>query len=466
MEKLSKEDEKHIMRALEKAVDMTNSGTHPNDAITKAATEYRFGPPIVQRMVEAFNVSKTLSHMKNASGGSRADSFPLADAVAIISKMYPEDVTSPAEKQAAEYVPSEYKRKEEKNFNKIDKTKLKIPDVKKASAYNRDPNALFQEELAATNYVKRAADHALTANRNSFFRVLDLAKQAGLYFKNVSHTPFATVEQQVYSVHGELGKQAMDMIYKLGGLKEKRAELKLIQVVVDERREPFNKIAALIKESQTFNDTLDMAADAVSLHDKVDMTKTASAPKCLLDDLCEDSFNTASQVSASDSPRAKAAGFGEMRENVEDLASAGLNVMGIQPMDANSARRKAMQDVMDPEHEARMDSIKTKAMLNDFVANDPVLSTYDPQEVFSAFNQISTLAPSVSQQPPVMRGLLRRMLQSEGLLEPHEADQVSKIDMNLRGQNPELASILGGSGGDAKPGSGGAFMSSIFGKGK
>jgi hypothetical protein len=82
-------------------------------------------------------------------------------------------------------------------------------------------------------------------------------------------------------------------------------------------------------------------------------------------------------------------------------------------------------------------------MLNDFLSNDPVLSGYGRDEVLNAFNQVSQLAPHAARQPAVMRGLLRRMLQQEGVLETHEAGQVGQMEKMLK------TPIEGGGGGGA-----------------
>lgn len=94
--------------------------------------------------------------------------------------------------------------------------------------------------------------------------------------------------------------------------------------------------------------------------------------------------------------------------------------------------RQVIGEYFDPVHDAEMSRIKTQAMLNDFLANDPVISTYDPDEVLTAFNQVSQLVPRASLQPAVMRGQLRKLLQQQDAMEPFEANQLVEVEKGLK----------------------------------
>lgn len=104
----------------------------------------------------------------------------------------------------------------------------------------------------------------------------------------------------------------------------------------------------------------------------------------------------------------------------------------VAPQTDRDLESEAVSELFDPEHEAELTRIKTQAMMSDFMSNDPVISTYDPDEVTSAYNQIVQMAPRSAQQPAVMRGLIRKMLQQQDALEPFEADQVAKIEKTMK----------------------------------
>ena len=89
-------------------------------------------------------------------------------------------------------------------------------------------------------------------------------------------------------------------------------------------------------------------------------------------------------------------------------------------------------DLLDPAHESEMQSIRMQAMLTEFLADDPVISTYDPEQVIDAFNQIAQMTPRASMQPAVMRGQLRKMLQQQDAMEPFEASQLVEVEKGLK----------------------------------
>lgn len=104
----------------------------------------------------------------------------------------------------------------------------------------------------------------------------------------------------------------------------------------------------------------------------------------------------------------------------------------ISPASEERLKSETLSELFDPEHEAEMTKIRTQAMLSDFMSNDPIISTYDPDEVTDAYNQIVQMTPRTAQQPAVMRGLLRKMLQQQDALEPFEAEQVAQIETTMK----------------------------------
>jgi hypothetical protein len=122
------------------------------------------------------------------------------------------------------------------------------------------------------------------------------------------------------------------------------------------------------------------------------------------------------------------------------------------PKTDEQIEQEALTELMDPEHEAELVKIKTQAMLSEFAATDPVISTYDTQELVDAYNQVVQLTPRAARQPAVMRGLLRRFLQQQDALEPHEAGQLADVETKLKKlQEPDRlpfapASPMGGQG--------------------
>jgi hypothetical protein len=104
----------------------------------------------------------------------------------------------------------------------------------------------------------------------------------------------------------------------------------------------------------------------------------------------------------------------------------------LSPKSDESIERETVQELFDPSHEAEMQRIRTQAMLSEFMTTDPVISTYDPDEITTAYNHISQLAPRASLQPALMRGLMRKLLQQQDTLEAFDVDQLVKIEKGLK----------------------------------
>jgi len=78
-------------------------------------------------------------------------------------------------------------------------------------------------------------------------------------------------------------------------------------------------------------------------------------------------------------------------------------------------------------------------MLHDLLANDEVVSGYDPFEVTNAYNNLSQIAPRTAQHPLAVQAMLRKQL-SQGSLDPFEVEQAIKME-------GQLSKLNGGSGG-------------------
>jgi len=424
MEKLSKDDEARILRALEDSVGLVNGGVVPNDAIHKVAEANKFLPPIVQRMVEAFNVSKTLSHMKTVNGFERAASFPLANTAEILGRMFPEKVLSQAEKQSAADVPLSLNLHERMDFMSIKREVM--PPALKVAEYPRDSQLESHRIFNRRGALLAKVADAKSEYRLGYARVWGKAQQAANHFKYLTHEPFAEVEKRATANYGATGKICMDLIHSLGSPAIKRAEGPPAgEMVFSLNREPYRSIH-------------DLHVAALELYKKAERVVDAEVELDCFEKksgLREEEPATllGSVLSGEPSRPFEKGAFDVLPSGFSSTPELAASALGFKsgPLSPET-QDKALSDVLDPQHEALLQSANVKAMLNDFISNDPILSSYDPSDVSNAYNQISQLAPSVASQPTVMRGMLRKMLQQEGVMEPFEAHQSAQIEQQLR----------------------------------
>jgi len=108
------------------------------------------------------------------------------------------------------------------------------------------------------------------------------------------------------------------------------------------------------------------------------------------------------------------------------------SMMGNQQTPTSEIDSGVIDDLLDPAHESDMQRIKMQAMLTEFMADDPVISTYDTDQVIEAFNQVAQMTPRAAIQPAIMRGQLRKMLQQQDAMEPFEAGQLIDVEKGLK----------------------------------
>lgn len=426
MDKLSKDDEKRVMGAMERVVSLTNGGSTPNDALFKVASEEKFSPPFVQRMVEAYNTSKTLSHFKHASGDDKAENFPIADAVTVLDRMYPEKVASPFEKNASVYIPEELTRPEEVDFMKKASAPLPRLEVaaydlidKTAKAINRYDGLVAKVAAARSDY------------RIAFLDMVDHVKAAAQYFKQISHEPFESVEMKVAADFGDVGRGIMEMVYQMGNLTEKRASEVLQRFSYTANQWPFAQITAAIKQADKVIDAGEKVVEAENTAETFRKSAGIPAPPSASPDPPKEESVLGGGLAR---PFDKGASLLEDILGTKLLVQGGQSALGLSG-DSESAKRKATSEVFDPMHEAKLQSIGTQSMLNDFLSNDPIISAHDPDTVLNAYNNIAKLSPTAAGQPTLMRGMIRRMLTQENVLEPHEAGQLADIEGKMRTRN-------------------------------
>lgn len=113
------------------------------------------------------------------------------------------------------------------------------------------------------------------------------------------------------------------------------------------------------------------------------------------------------------------------------------------PMSAEEEKARtvgAYKQLTDPDHEMRLRNVRAKSVLNDLIVNDEHISSYDPVEITTAFNEISEVAPSLAESPALMRIALRKRLE-QGHLADFDIDQLIRMESNkAQIQNTQLAS--------------------------
>ena len=430
IKKLSKEAEALLISSLEKAAYLVNDGMHPNDAIYKVASEQSLPAGHVKLMVHGYNNGRTISQIRGKDSlHEKAADFELADAKTIIDRMFPSEIKTANEKHnessiADDYAlpPGYWQQRRQREEKRAAACKVKLPAMtdKKAEYPVYQEKAVLRSMADVQRMNKAAADATQQKITAKYAAVAALTKLAE-YFNTFQCIPFPVVRDNAALVKGAAAKA----IFKQLATKqlEKQAACEIIPVDWD--AEPYSLVVGCIKAAQIYT----RAISGVKKAEQEASVKTAEvlAPFCPRDDK-----RVITGSVWGDQSSTKEAGVGQIGAGAL-IGGATKGIVGkLGPPGTDELVQEQVANLSSPAHESQLQGIRTKAMLNDLMANDPVISGYAPDQVVDAFNQISQIAPRVSQQRMMAQALLRKYLEQAGTVDLYDQTQVLGAEKQLR----------------------------------
>jgi hypothetical protein len=430
MPRMTKEGEARLRAALDEVVDLVNDGKDPDDAIVKVAADHSIPAGHVNLMVAAYNTGRTTRHRESHSSLlDKAADFPIADAPSILERLYPSRVKSAAlvERESGVHVgyslsPTWYTRTthetgmekaaEAADWKLTDKPVAPYPTV-------HDLEAGERVKLARQKAAQAEDQDRMEAARIQDQLMAGFAKLAD-YFGTPGNLVLADVRENVETLFGKEGVAVFNQLRRTRPNLLKQAATGRFHAAMGE---PYHTISHLV-------DLAGRLRQVVSGNEK-----RASDRAAALEEL-ERPFVPAPRSSLLDPlplPGTKAAADAGFWPNFNALIARDYiepTMAGLKPPDKDKLVQKQLNAIATPQHEQQLRDIKTRAMLEDMVSNDPVLSGYHRDEVLGAFNDVSQLAPRASQQPLVMNALLRKRLQ-QGALDPFDTGNIVETEQGL-----------------------------------
>lgn len=96
----------------------------------------------------------------------------------------------------------------------------------------------------------------------------------------------------------------------------------------------------------------------------------------------------------------------------------------------SDAVRDYLRDLENVGHEKDMREVRVKAVLAEMMTDpDDVISSYPPEKVLQAYNDIVAVSPRIADKPTILRSVLRRYL--TGNMEVFEAKELAEIEKAL-----------------------------------
>lgn len=384
MEKMSKSNERRLLKALEKAA-MCSQGEHdPDQVLIKVSSEYSLTPNEILRVVETYNKAKSVSFLKNASADHRASDFPLANATNIIKAVFAESKT------AEEYKDFSTRLREYTDIPLPMSVEKVAEEKKRQSATLRDMGSFWKE---ATEFFDECAGLAEDARRNyaeNLHKVETAMRKVSDYCAMCQGKELRKIAGLIVNGYGEQGlKFINDVNNRLPKPLLPKLE-KTAHAAMFPTAEPFLSIAEAFHSGRRLS---------LSIRNQQTIEKLSAM------------------------------------EGLPNPARTYQSIMGSDKAPTEEVSLDPQTGVQD-QWSNYLRSIQAKKMLYNLYRFDPIIKSYPLDDVLDVFNEVSEVTPALSGNKAWMRSNLRRMLTQGKALDPFELKDLfntekTKVDSNL-----------------------------------
>lgn len=438
MQSLSKSDEQRLLDGVKLAVDLVdNQGLTPNAALQKIAEQLHYSPGFLKAACNAFNTGRQLAQWNSSESVlDKLASFPLADYDTVHAAMWGKSQEKAAGDLTLSLTLPSYEdvtRQEllDYDLSGFTKTAAELePHVVDEQGGQRVKRA-----FDAFDYRRRMREEARRQKQAAEDRLNLRVHLLEDYFRKFAYDrlPLAQVEHAAAVRFGESGKQLMAYV-AASFPKEKRASDHRttwggFHEAANYAREPYTMIEAAIKHAKELNharvlfkeaeDNLAAARDVYEsfiqpLHRPLNGNH-AKLTSSLMGDAGE---KQAAGVAAG---AAAGAGGLQLVNRIADYAGKSYD----------KALEKQIDELDSPEHLNELRKIRAQVALTQLMSDpDSPISSYDPEEVLSTYNDMVQLSPRLADQPAAIGPLLNKRL--VGNTEPFEVGDMLKLEQTLR----------------------------------
>lgn len=480
MSNLTNNDEQRLLESVKQAVHYVDENNmSPNDALVKVARDMSLSPGFVRAAVSAFNNGRQVSQWNaNESVLDKLANFPIADYDEVHRKIW-----GKTEKEANDVytdlggdIHSDYnkapvwaKRDSLSKLATMDlgiekKAEDEVPEYVRQHQAVKQANSTYDAYSRAKRAYGDARVKQSAAQDNLTTRLAILTN----YFKKFAQDrlPFDVVDKAAQSYYGARGEMLMDVIAERFPKEKRASDIKRQwSKPLPKESEPFTHIERAIKaaadlsaasdELQHAKEALDSAKEAL-----VPFAEAPTAPKSAKDttfsiSLIEGGEGQPTEEAKeaeedwcphcdgggpkSECIRGHADSDGESTEKSSGLLTGMLIGNATKPIvdEFVSGRAEdrrvgsAMAGLEDISHEDELKKIKAQVMLAEMMGDpDNPISEYEPERVLNAYNELTQLAPRLSQQPAAMQPLLAKRL--AGAVEPFEVKEIGEMERGLQ----------------------------------
>lgn len=445
--------------AVHEIITKINSGSTPQEAAEKVASELQLNHHFIKRAAEAMNVALHHNHFKKHPE-KRAEDFATIDAQKVVESMY----TGP-EKTASEFrselfssfqspeVSPKFARYLEAGphramFEKLaNETAVTKHSMSERGVYEKSANYIRDLKKTAENKKAEAieAEYQIT---KGFCDILKKFAYDALY-----RSSWDEFESQVFSKHGEDASEYLDLLYKAANISEPRGKHDKNYTMFNQCKEAelfdrfFSNVEAarVVKQASAEADEALKSADdyikeafAIRGCELLNIEK-AAVDGTLLEQL-ERSLTAERQKIASlpeedpvmNAIKTKKA---EQLNKEAELAKAAIDYLDTAAsaiggdLTSNKGQPSLSAMTNKPEHNR-----ERAFLLQELATTDPILSKMPTHKVVNAYEQLLRIAPEISSEKELTRAYLRHAATTQAV-DPHQGQQLIEANTKLLKQH-------------------------------
>lgn len=459
VKRLSKEAEARLTDALGSVADLVAGGESPTDAIVKVASGLGLPAGHATLMVTTYNIGRSEAQRKGGNDlFEKSAEFELADAAAVLERMFPERVKTAAEVAYGSVVSADYSRRPDfgrprnEPLEKVASAGLPPMETRSGVLVVASPQSLPPEPAFA---MKRAYEKSETlrrrveAARGEASHAGDelsrgIAKLAD-YFREFRCQPFPVVRDNACRLLGKKASVLMDMVAARvnGAERQKLARTQMVEPVRFDTA-PYSLIEGCLKLGESY-------LSKQAAYESLEKSAATESEELLRP------FSASPTPAAGSGEAAGVLGFCEKEANglVSGLAGYALGKARSAPILSTLAseelsgpsmddmRTKATSSLTDPVLQAKIRNAQTGAMLSDLMANDEVIRGYHPDEVLQHFNSISQIAPRAASNQAMVQAMLRkRLVGGVNAIDPYDIDLMLNVENKIKQRDdPSYGSV-------------------------
>lgn len=406
--------------AVQRAIDLQQSGLTATHAMTKVASDLSLSPEQINRVSQILNRSSmNCQRLHSDDLSSKLADVEIIDPQQVIAAVYktvaaPKVASSPLETRLLATIESAELSKRATTVKVAEAPVEKVAE-KDCSGYGlyhglRGP-ALVETRNRWTSQRKEAE---LELNRIYAIAQQQLdaleAKMASLPQRD----QVAVVDQGKFYFE-ETNPQARVVMLQLADGLDAETQAKIAMVPqAPEIWNPNLFERGLVAQVERLVKTIEaLPAKTAELHTKM---AEAEAHLELIDSSCVNGVVCRTGINLKGSFREKDEAW--IQHKTAALADvmggamlAGGGARGVKPLaQGPTPEERFLLQIRNPQHEAALGAVRTRAALQELVSADPVIKSYKPNEVIAAFNELSQYSPRAVEHIAALRAGLRQVL--------------------------------------------------------